>query len=318
MYEEKLIRLLRNLKMKVHGILGLSRYEMNRPMVQTEILKCFDVPVFNFSLDFELFWGNAYVNGRDMLVPTRVERARVANRSLHALKDLLVELKMPCTWAVVAKLVNPDAKPTENLFAPPWAKNDWYSYPIHDERENYEALAFIQGLRKYSIFEIASHGFAHIEFTDDSVTADIAREDINFARDILKNYVTSDKVFIYSSNRIKFQDVLVDSGYRIIRGDSPAWNLVSEKKFISTPIGYWISPAMISLNQAKKLVDEGIKNNGFIHPWTHPGDVNYKSNDLDHFYRPLFEHVKSHEKKGNLQIMSFDEIWKRINSKIFA
>jgi hypothetical protein len=318
MYEKTLIRTVRRLKFNYHSLSGVSRYKMTLPMVKTEVLDCFELPIFNFSIDFELFWCDANTNGHDMGTAVRLQYAEKSCRSYKNLANLLKELNLPSTWAVVAKLIEPELRPRDEFkFSPSWSKNDWYSHP-DSSSEFFESRDFIRSLKEDSLTEVISHGFGHIEFADESVTYDIAREDISLAKKILSNYVTTERAFIFSSNKIKHQDALSDSGYSIIRGDTPQWKVDLTKKLLSTPIGYWISPAMISLSQAKKLIDVGIKNKAFIHPWTHPRDINYKASDLNKFYRPLFEHVKRHEKNGNLQILSFDQMSKVAEAKLFS
>lgn len=315
MDEENLIWLTRWLKRQYFGLSGQSRFVQAKHKVDTGLPKCFSRPVFNFSIDFELFWGNAYKAGHEMSVQERLDNAEFATKSLGVFRQLLIELQMPTTWAVVAKLISPHMRPSpEQSFRPPWSLTDWYEVPQKASRELYEAQDFVKSLTTEQSFEVVSHGFGHIEFADPSVTSVIASEDIRLSKEVLKETVTTNEAFIYSSNKINHTEVLPPMGYHIIRGDEDSWRFRHDNKLVMTPEGFWISPAMMGLKDAIKMIDLGIKNNSFIHPWTHPRDVNFKADDTNRFYRPLFEYVKKQEKAGNLEIMSFKQIWNSISS----
>ena len=45
----------------------------------------------------------------------------------------------------------------------------------------------------------------------------------------------------------------------------------------------------------------------------HMFELNPKAEDLDRFYRPLFLYMQSQQKAGNLEIISFESIEKRIS-----
>lgn len=316
--EADFILFVRNLKRRYRQFKGRSRYLLSTETVQTPLLECFRLPILSFAIDFELYWCNAYQKGSDMSERQRIDYAQNASKCIHPLKQVFIDCQMPCTWAVVAKLIEPDGRPAPHKsFNPTWANNDWYEIPDMDT-DLFEAQKFILGLKDSELFEIVSHGFGHIEFADPSVTEEIAAEDILLAKKILKDYVTNEKVFIYSSNKLDHTKLLPQIGYNIVRGDDQMWHLGRKDKTIRTPEGFWISPSMISLQEAIKLVDEGIKNRSFIHPWTHPRDINMKAQDIERFYRPFFMYIKDQEKKGNLDILSFQEIWERINQFYFS
>ncbi len=319
MDEENLIWLIRQCKWKYFSLTNQSRFLRSLHKVDTQLPKCFDRAVFNFAIDFELFWGNSFKNGSDMSVMERVDNARIGVESIISLRQMLINLEMPATWAIVGKLMEPDLKPLpEKSFKPAWLNTDWYTVPDSVPKEYYEARSFIQDLKKHPYFELVSHGFGHIEFADPSVTSEIAHEDMRLAQNVLKDIVTTKEAFIYSSNKINHSNILADLKYHIVRGDENKWQINQKEQVIRTPEGFWVSPAMLSLKDAVKMVDLGIKNKSFIHPWSHPRDVNSRAKDIERFYRPFFEYVKKQQKAGNLEILSFHEMWKSISQVTFS
>ncbi|MBC7713362.1 MAG: hypothetical protein H7177_08485 [Rhizobacter sp.] len=290
-----------------------SRVNAKLAKVKERVPDCFPMAIANFSIDYELFWGNAYEHGSAMSDEKRIEHALIARSNSFSFYALLEEIKMHCSWSVLGKLIDPDIVPPSELqFAPLWADSNWYRKPASD-RTTYESFEFIKLLSSSPRLEILSHGFAHIDFADISVTKELAREDLKIAKDLLQDFASTEKVFFYPCNKPKYEDAAYDLGYRITRGADARWHM-PKNGLIKTPVGFWISPAMLSLNDAKKIVDSGIKNKEFIHPWMHLFELNLKADDLNRFYRPLFLYLQAQEKAGNLEIITFENIEKRISA----
>lgn len=300
------VRLVRRL---YYLLTNQSRFPEKLSKVQEKNPKCFSRALFNFSIDYELYWGNAYKNGHAMTKEERILHAYRARSNSVLFFALLEELNMPCTWSIVAKLLSPNLTPTKE-FKPAWITESWYQIPNTDITA-YEAKEFIKLISKSPLQEIISHGFAHIDFADPCTSKEIAHEDLELARELLRPYTDSDKAFFYPCNKINHEDVSYNLGYRITRGQTNKWQ-IDKNQIIKTPEGFWMSPGMMSLKEAKKLVDIGVKNNSFIHCWMHLFELNPHADDLDKFYRPLFLYVKDQAAAGNLEIISFGGLEKAI------
>ena len=127
------INKVRFLRRSYFSITNQSRLKKKLSKVQERLPACFPIAIANFSIDYELFWCNAYENGSDMPEEKRVVNALRARENSVLFFSLLEELKMPCTWSVVAKLLAPELIPSKELqFAPSWAKENWYKKPGSD------------------------------------------------------------------------------------------------------------------------------------------------------------------------------------------
>ena len=311
-FEVEFIDKIRLIRRSYFAATKQSRIKANLVKVQEKLPDCFPLAVSNFSIDYELFWGNAFDHGKSTAEDKRIHNALIARSNSFSFYSVLEELKMNCTWSVLGKLIDPDfAPPLELQFSPSWSSTDWYKKPAADIT-TYEAYEFIKLLSSSPYLEILSHGFAHIDFADSSVTRQMAIEDLKIAKKFLHEFASTEKAFFYPCNKVKYEDAAFELGYKIARGADNFWH-IPKNGLIKTPIGFWISPAMISLKDAKKLVDLGIKNRSFIHPWMHLIELNLKAHDLERFYRPLFIYMQDQEKAGNMEILSFGNIEKRIS-----
>ncbi|MBC7430399.1 MAG: hypothetical protein H7336_17425 [Bacteriovorax sp.] len=312
-FEAEFIDNVRFIRRAYYAITNQSRVKKKLVKVQEKLPDCFPLAIVNFSIDYELFWGNAFDHGTSMSEEKRIHQASIARSNSFSFYALLEEVKMNCTWSVVGKLMDPDKAPSLELqFSPPWSDINWYQKPDADIT-TYEAYEFIKLLATSPYLEILSHGFAHIDYADLSVTKQMASEDLKIAKELLHEFASTEKAFFYPCNKVKYEEVAYALGYRVTRGSDNHWH-ISKNELIKTPIGFWISPAMLSLNDAKRLVDIGIKNKSFIHPWMHLIELNMKADDLERFYRPLFLYIQAQEKAGNLEIITFGNIEKRISN----
>lgn len=268
--------------------------------------------LFNFTIDFELCWGNAKRGVCDIPFKERVEAAKIQAENFFPFVELLEELNFPISWAVLGRLAHSeDRLAPEHKFAPPWARSDWYKKPSNAEvpSEYWDGKTYLETLKKRLPFcEILSHGYAHIDYSDPTTTADIAENDLKLSKSALEEFGFDVSGFVYPCNRQGYLELLNPSGYFISRGSDQDWHFLPN--LIQTPLGFWMSPGVMSFKDVSRVIDQGICSKAYIHPWIHLIECSLKCNDLKNFYRPLFEKILEEQARGRIRNVSFSEIRK--------
>jgi hypothetical protein len=273
----------------------------------------FDTALFNFTIDFELYWGNNKLGGTDRAVKRRLEAGLRQAENFGPFVALLKELRFPISWAVLGKLADPAAKPRDGLrFLPAWAgTKDLYEVPsaLRPHPQAWHGERYLRVLREELPFcETLSHGFAHIDYGDSATSADIAREDVCLSRSLLESVGLPPRGFVYPWNSLGHEDVVREAGFKIVRGSTAAWHVDRQARFARTPAGFWISPGVLSFRDVRELIRRGIAKRSFIHPWMHLIECDMRCSDLADFYRPLFETVLEEGARGRLRNVGFGEV----------
>lgn len=289
---------------------GYHSPQLNERLLEVEVSNpdCFETALFNFTVDFELIWGNGREGDRDHSVQRRVEYADKQAQAFPAFIKLLEETRFSASWAVLGKLANYDILPSEDeAFNPAWSKN-WYDGQYKNLETNlWDGTSYLENIKKcVAPQEILSHGHAHIDYGDDSVTESVARWDMETSLFELKDSDCDVKGFVYPCNRHNYQHLLVENNIKIIRGQNKNWSITDD--LIQTPLGFWISPAIYSYKDIFALIDRAVEKRSFVHPWMHMVECDLKQDDIENFYRPIFEYVLELESKGKIKNISFDEI----------
>ena len=268
--------------------------------------------MFNFMIDFELIWGNGKLGGVDHTIEKRISDAEKQKENFSPFLNLVEELNFPTSWAILGKLgdINSDIF-IVNKFKPNWAKcNDWYSLPDNIEISSLlidgaSYLNSIQSLK--SSVEILSHGYAHIDYADQATTLEVAKNDLELSLEILRKYnKNSINSFVYPCNNHKFLELLTQNGINTVRGEIHEWLIKDD--LIQTPLGFWISPGAMSFKELLPFLEKAIEDKCWIHPWMHLIECDIGENDLNEFYRPLFNWCLDMEKQGKLTIVKFSEL----------
>ena len=99
--------------------------------LQVQMPSPFKTAAFNFTVDFELIWGNGNLGGFDHPIEKRINEAKAQSKNFHPFVNMLENLNMPSSWAILGKLANLTAdKNLKNKFSPEWSKNSsWYLLP---------------------------------------------------------------------------------------------------------------------------------------------------------------------------------------------
>lgn len=273
----------------------------------------FSKALFNFTIDFELIWGNGDVDGVDHSYERRLKSAKSQAENFIPFVEMLNELGFDISWAILGKLASSDIEPPrEASFSPKWAKNNWYDdkYKRLDPKLWNGEFYLNQIKENCPNHEILSHGHSHIDYSDISVSENIAKWDMENGIDSLSQFGFKVEGFVYPCNKHNFKKLLRLNGVEIIRGVDSKWSVLND--LVETPIGFWISPAFFTVKEIKRLIDIAVINKSFFHPWMHLLECDIKQGDIDKFYKPIFEYILELETEGKILNISFNNINKKM------
>ena len=206
-----------------------------RNSLNERVPSAFDKAIFNFTIDFELVWGNGMVDGQEHSKERRIQAAMAQSENFKPFVDLVKELDIPLSWAVVGKLADAEVTPgPRNQFKPSWAKRSWYDseYKKLDPKlwrgEDY--LNYIE--KNLPDHEIKSHGFGHIDYIDEATTEDVARWDMRKGIELLRARGHKVNGFVFPCNHHAHLKLLKENEVDIIRGQNHQWKtlILSEIK----------------------------------------------------------------------------------------
>ena len=275
--------------------------------------------LFNFSIDLELCWGNGNLGGYDHSVDRRFKAAQSQADSFQVFIELLDELDFPLSWAVVGILAQQDLHCSEDsgedTFKPKWSKGDWYKVPNEIEKhsdffDGRKLLDQISTLKTKQ--EILSHGYAHIDFSDDAANREVADSDLLWSKQALKPWNENITGFAYPCNNVGHVDLLSKNGFKVFRGQTNNWKF--HTRLIETPVGFWLSPGRLNWKDLKKIIDAGVEGRCYIHPWMHLIECDLKQKDIENFYRPMLTYVKELESAGKIKNISYSGIDELFNT----
>lgn len=268
----------------------------------------FRTALFNFTIDFELVWGNGNLGGCGHSAEKRLQAARAQIENFAPFMQMLEDLSFPISWAIVGKLVAPETQlPPFQQFRPEWYTEDWYALPAHPglTERDWQGAPFLDYVRRSPLgHEVLSHGYGHIDYADAATTPEVARTDMQLSRRLLEDAGFRIDGFVFPCNRIGHAGLLPGLGYRIARGDRTEWRL-GEAPIPMTPVGFCINPGFLSFTDVKQIIDTGIARRAFVHPWMHLVECSLRQHDLNNFYRPLFAYILEQQAKGRIQNISF-------------
>lgn len=269
----------------------------------------FDTALFNLSIDFELIWGNGNISDTEHSYERRVNSAKAQADNFRPFMDMLKDLDFPITWAIQGMLADHSLVPNKEAeFSPSWANGSWYDHKYNKlSSKLWDGTEYLDCIKnQFSNHEVMSHGYAHIDYSDQATRTDVASWDMQTGITLLKKAGFDVNGFVYPCNKVSHKPLLKENKISIIRGESSTWHI--DNNLIQTPIGFWISPAIYTVNEVKEIIDLGIENKSFIHPWMHLIECDLKQNDIEKFYKPILSYVKELESKGKIKNCSFNEI----------
>lgn len=276
----------------------------------------FQTALFNFTIDFELVWGNGNIGNIEHRAERRIQSGNVQQQNFGPFLKMLNDLHFPITWAVLGKLANPKLLPEkEQEFRPNWATRSWYDDEyFKNPSQLWSGQDYLKAIQGSPVgHEIMSHGFSHIDYEDPATTEAVASWDMKHGIEELRKLGFSVNGFVFPCNKHAYGELLRQFDISIVRGMNNQWCL--DKVPMATPIGFWISPAFYTFKEIKELLDHCVEKKSFFHPWMHLIECDLRQKDIENFYLPMFSYVKELQDKGLMKNISFHEISSEIAKK---
>lgn len=271
---------------------------------------------FNLSIDFELAWSRARRGASATSRNESLERARLVRSVFPDFLFLCDSYEIPVTFAVVASLLNDQSTVRRApAYTPTWLDENWYalcsSIASADYIKYYGFDLFKKIKESRTSHEIASHGFSHVDLSDEKVSDKIAQFEIGESANILRGAGQDVSSFVFPNNNVAFLRTIKDNGfevYRTHRNEALAKDDMGLWKF---PVGLWLSPESFNSKEAIDLVDVAIKNKNLINFYCHLYE--FKSpKQLKKYLAPIFKYLN--ENKELIEAATMKEI---IKSKSF-
>ncbi|ELY95283.1 polysaccharide deacetylase [Natrialba chahannaoensis JCM 10990] len=289
------------------------------------------------SLDAELGWGF------HDLEPLPAERVEAGRRGWSTMLELCEEFEIPATWAVVGHLmlescdgIHEDHPAPEGWFER--ERTDWWDRP--DLRFGRD---LVDDLLQSSVdHEFASHSFSHVLFGAPSTDRELAVAELERSLELANQWGQHVDSFIYPRNDIGHRDVLAEFGLSAYRGTSPTYDgvrglfdstvrdqpmlvepTVDKYDLVNVPasmflFGFegpartvaesiWQDPMVL---QAKRGIDEAVRNDGLFHMWLHPNNLTHPRDNRR--MRAILEYLSRRRAETDLTVETMADVARRV------
>lgn len=271
----------------------------------------FEGGVFNLTVDFELGWSRARRGQGAISREESLERSRRARDASIILLDLCEQYSIPVTFAVVGHLAAAEcihSKPPS--FRPFWLGEEWYAIDPDTNMKShpdYYAPDLVGRIIKSPVrHELASHGFSHVDLSDETVTPEVAEFEINESRRVLLKFSQSLSTFIFPKNRLAFPQLIKAAGFTAYRSNQQKSLERDEEGLWRFPLGLWLSPKACGPKEVLELIDLAARRKNLIHVWCHLYEFESKS-ETGRFFRPIFDGLADRRQNG-LAVKTLQEI----------
>ncbi len=291
------------------------------------------------SLDAELGWG---FHDFETLPADRVESGR---RGWTTMVDLLEDVDVPATWAVVGHLM---LETCDGEHAGHPAPDGWFDRERTTWRDR-EDLRFGPDLVRAVLdsdvdHELACHSFSHVLFGDPTTSRELARAELERCLEIADEWGLSLQSFVYPRNDVGHRAVLAEQGFTAYRGKSPTSDgvrgvleatmrdrsllvqpTVDEYGLVNVPaslflFGFegpvrtvaesvWADP-MVAM--VRRGVDQAVEDDGVFHVWLHPN--NLTSERDDERMRAILEYIDRRRRETTLTLETIGDVCRRVRT----
>lgn len=272
----------------------------------TSLEQTFKKGFINITIDLELGWSRA--RRGDTVSPTReaLKRSQIARATIREFLDLCNTYKIPITFAIIGHLATTDCSSHQKppAYKPYWMNDDWYAIdPCSRIEENKDFYGFdlVEDIINSKVnHEIASHGFSHVDLSDESVNREVAQFEIAESFRILKTLDKRLAIFVYPNNNVAFTSILKDAGYLIYRTKTNHKIKQDEYGLWQFPVGLWLSPYSFSSKEAIDLVKLAIKEKKLVNFYFHLYEFKNKRK-LKKYFQPIFQFIRNNKEKSKIE-----------------
>jgi peptidoglycan/xylan/chitin deacetylase (PgdA/CDA1 family) len=306
-----------------------------------------DKGVFTISLDFELAWGT-----RGRPAASRVGPYLDGTRdAIWRLLGLFEQYEIPATWAVVGSLLMGGTGTTRRH--PLLSGEEFSDIPAGDATTapRWYAEDIVERLLDHPADqEIACHSLTH-RFADptESGKESFRRELRQFRQLFEERYLEQPTSFIYPKAKMAHFDVLVEEGFRCIRGPEDKWfeslpgtllpagfRMLDAKLAVSPkvrlprqiPEGLWVLPSSqfysplmsvgrhVSVSARVRKATKGLRQatrlKRLYHLWTHPFNLGMRTDELLGGFEQILQEACRLRESDKLEILTMRELTARL------
>jgi len=275
----------------------------------------------SISADLELCWAWRGCDSEDWERRAVVERANVPS-----ILRLLDEQGIPITWATVGHLfLQSCSRGHEGIAHPRMARpvanrvwtGDWYA---HDPCSNvgsapgWYAPDLIRMIQSSKVrHEIGTHSFSHIDFSKDTSTEELVRQEIQACIAAMDPFGVKPRSLVFCFNRMghHYLDLLYQLGIIAVRHRDARVRLADPERTSSG--AYKIYESMnLRLAQhynyfdkAKIFIDEAIKRGASYHVWFHPSDDERVFRDA---LGPIAQYLAAKQRSNQIWVATMGEL----------
>ena len=304
--------------------------------------------VFVISLDFELAWGT-----RGRPAASRVGPWLDGTRdAVCSLLKLFEQYEVPATWALVGSLL---MGRSEHDSRHPWLpESEFTDIPIGDSTTapRWYAEDMVEWLLEHpSDQEIACHTLTH-RFVDPTPAGrERFRQDLQRFRQLFdERYLEQPTSFIYPKAKMAHFDVLIEEGFRCIRGPEDKWfeslpgtllpagfRLLDARMAVEPKVrlpnrtedGLWVLPSSqfysplmsvgkrvsvpARVRKAIKGLRQAAAQKRLYHLWTHPFNLGMHTGELLDGFEQILQEAFRLREAGELEILTMRGLTTRLD-----
>jgi hypothetical protein len=194
---------------------------------------------------------------------------------------------------------------------------DWY---LHDPCSNLEdapnwyAPDLVREiLSSPAGHEFGTHSFSHIDFSSETSTADLVREEISACIEAMAPFGLRPRSLVFCHNHMGYQhaDLLYELGIFVVRHRDPRIRLSYPER---TKSGVYRVFESMNLrlarfyhypDKAKVFIDEAIRRGAAYHLWFHPSD---EPKVFEEALLPILEYIADRREQGLLWVATLSDL----------
>lgn len=276
-----------------------------------------EVGLVNLTLDLELAWSRVRRGNDCLIIGESLKRGKRAREATEAILELSDSYEIPITFAVVGHIAldNCAGHAEPPPFKPYWVNRDWFAIDPHSNinlDQDYYGLDLIRRiLQSKQSHEIASHGFSHIDLSDDATTPEVAEFEISESAKVLRVWDKDVSSFIFPKNRPAFLELLKSAGFKIYRNSKNQPIAKDSLGLWQFPLGLWLSPLAFEPNDIVRLIRLAFETKQVINFWNHGYEFQNRQQTKS-FFKPIFQALNKCRDQG-LEVKTMRDIIKNYN-----
>jgi hypothetical protein len=284
--------------------------------------------IVTISSDFELAWAWRY-SKRTVQALAMAKRER---ENIHIILDILNNLHIPITWAVVGHLfldscTCQNGKPHGNLLRPRYFENEFWKYDTGDWFDidpcgNYKthpefyAPDIIETILQSNVkHEIGCHSFSHIDYSERNSYPDLIENDLLACKEAAERFGITMKSFVFPGNVHGNFNLLKKNNYKVVRYKTNDLKEIGFPEMLENGMvaihdsmafdqseeGWGSEYLVWKMNQ---YVQKAIEKKAICHFWFHPSIA---KTEIDEVLIPVMRNIVAKRDQGFLDIRTMGE-----------